>query len=108
MKPQNKKPLEFGRLTLNPDGRYRVVREFQDYDCKLHSPGEEWAFVGYDLLPYDAGYTLHVSFEKDHEGVIRMQDHPEAQERILTSFEQYVTQAQQVLQADAAAQRGLS
>ena len=106
MKPHNENTLQFGRLRLVPAERYRVVQEFQDYDRHVHRPGEEWYFLGYDFLAYDSGYTLYIAFFSDQTGVIRMQDHPEAQERILRNLEQYVVNAQQGAQADSPASGG--
>ena len=94
MNPQQKRKVEFGRLTLNPGARYRVTREFQDYDSKFHNVGEEWDFIGYDFFPYDAGYTFYVALKRGSESAFRMQEHPDAQERLLADLHSYIEQVQ--------------
>jgi hypothetical protein len=95
MNSAQSKSFRYGTLKLIPGERYRVVKQFQDYDCKLHPVGEEWVFIGCNVLPYDAGHTWSVSSSDVADSVIRMQWHEEAQERILEALELYVQPAQQ-------------
>jgi len=37
--------------SLSAGRRYRVIKEFTDYDGALHPAGEEWVFLGYSFLP---------------------------------------------------------
>jgi hypothetical protein len=101
MKPTHVKPTRYGELRLEPGARYKVVREFRDYDFKVHAVGEEWVFRGYDVLPYNDGHTLYVHFDAAGDGVIRLQWHVESQASILESFETYVVRAQQIAARDA-------
>lgn len=77
---------------LEPGGRYRVVRDFHDYDDDLHPAGEEWIFLGANFLPYDDGRSLFVSLDGEHEWHIRMQDRPGAQAHILQDLRSYILQ----------------
>jgi len=70
--------------------RYRVVREFNDYDGALHPVGEEWTFLGAAFLPYDDGWSWFVSFDGTHEWHIRLQDRPGEQGHVLASLAHYV------------------
>ena len=58
---------------LTAGQKYRVVREFQDYDRQLHPEGEEWVFLRSSFLPYDDGMSWFVSIDGEHEWQIRLQ-----------------------------------
>jgi hypothetical protein len=62
---------------LKVDHRYRVARDFTDFDRQLHPVGEEWIYIGTAFLPYDDGRSLFVSLDGVREWRIRMQDRPE-------------------------------
>jgi hypothetical protein len=80
-------PLVVGR-------RYRVVRPFTDFDRVVHEPGEEWAFLGYGYLPYDAGLSLFVSLDGEQEWHIRLQVHPREQGPIVDQLGRYLKEAE--------------
>ena len=90
MIPQQTKPLELETITLVPGVRDRIANYFRDADCKLHSAGEEWTFVGYDFFPYDAGYTIFAESKDGTYVVMRLQDHEQEQASILRVFDQFV------------------
>jgi hypothetical protein len=75
---------------LLPGKRYRVVKEFKDFDRDLHPVGEEWVFLGTAFLPYDDGRSLFVSVDGEREWHIRMQDREEEQRGILDDLQNYV------------------
>lgn len=72
--------------------RYRVMREFVDFDNDIHPRGEEWTFLGYSYLPYDDGTSLFVSLDGVHEWHIRLQGHPDQQADVLNNLEQYLSE----------------
>lgn len=78
---------------LTAGERYRVVREFVDYDGDAHPAGEEWTFLGTSFLPYDDGRSLFVSLDGVREWHVRMQARPEAQGEILDRLSEYVAPA---------------
>jgi hypothetical protein len=78
---------------LVPGRRYRVVKEFIDFDRQVHPVGEEWTFLGTAFLPYDDGRSLFVSLDGVREWHIRMQDRPEEQGGILDNLNVYVAEA---------------
>ncbi|MBK7883298.1 MAG: DUF3601 domain-containing protein [Chitinophagaceae bacterium] len=51
----------YNHLNLVPGKKYKVIKEFTDFDRQLHPVGETWLFVGTNFLPYDDGLTLHVN-----------------------------------------------
>jgi hypothetical protein len=75
---------------LIPGRRYRVVREFRDYDRELHPVGESWTFLGSSFLPYEDGLSLFVSTDGIEERQIRMQWRPEEQGPVLDRLAEYV------------------
>jgi hypothetical protein len=94
-------PFERGRLTgaasasvlrgvLEPGRRYRVSRDFVDFDGVRHPAGEEWTFLGAAFLPYEDGVSLFVSLDGEREWQIRMQWRPEAQGAVLDALSSYV------------------
>jgi hypothetical protein len=72
--------------------RYRVTKEFVDFDGDLHPSGESWTFLGQNFLPYDDGLSLFVSLDGEREWHIRMQWRPEAQAAIIDDLESHVGQ----------------
>lgn len=93
MNQEDRKPIEFGGLTLKPGKSYRVINSFRDYDSKLHEPGECWEYLGCNVFPYDSGNTIYAKSQNGEELIIRMQYHEDAQESILESFSAYVAEA---------------
>jgi Domain of unknown function (DUF3601) len=85
--------LGHGYLHLIVGKRYRVVKEFRDFDGQVHPVGEEWAFIGTAFLPYDDGRSLFVSLDGDKEWHIRMQDREEEQRYILDNLSEYIVAA---------------
>ena len=79
-----------GYAHLEPGKRYRVVKEFTDFDREIHPVGEEWVFIGTAFLPYDDGRSLFVSADGTREWHIRMQDREEEQRGILDTLYEYV------------------
>ena len=75
---------------LQAGRRYRVLREFTDFDGDAHRPGEEWTFLGASFLPHDDGLSLFVSLDGVQEWQIRMQWRAEAQGAILDTLHAYV------------------
>jgi len=75
--------LEAGR-------RYRVSREFVDFDGDRHLPGEEWSFLGASFLPHEDGLSLFVSVDGVREWHIRMQWRDEAQGAVLDTLWSYL------------------
>ena len=59
--------------------RYIVVREFTDFDGKLHPKGESWTYLGKSFVPYHNGLSLYVSPDGQHQLQIRLQWLPEGQ-----------------------------
>jgi len=78
-------------LQLTPGQKYRVVKEFCDYDKILHPIGETWTFVETNFLPYEDGLTLHV-IKDDHTKRIsyRLQWRAEEQALIIENFSEFV------------------
>lgn len=70
--------------------RYRVIKEFADYDRHLHPVGEEWLFLGYSFLPYDDGLSWFVSFDGKQEWHIPMQWRDEEQGKTIDALAQFV------------------
>lgn len=75
---------------LEADRRYRVCREFVDFDGDAHVPGEEWTFLGASFLPYEDGLSLFVSLDGQREWQIRMQWRVGAQGEVLDALSAYV------------------
>lgn len=70
--------------------RYRVIKEFEDYDRHVHPQGEEWLFLGYSFLPYDDGLSWFVSFDGVREWHIPMQWRDEEQGRTIDALESHL------------------
>jgi hypothetical protein len=83
----------FTAFYLVPNGIYRVVAPFADFDGNIHAVGECWRCSFHNYLPYDAGLTLNVEREGVN-GAIRLQVYPEAQREIIDRFSEYVTQVE--------------
>lgn len=79
--------------TLTPGQRYRVVREFIDYDRLVHPVGETWVFEHTNFVPYEDGLTLHVSLG-GLPMVYRLQWRPEEQAAIIENFTNFVVACQ--------------
>jgi hypothetical protein len=72
--------------------RYRVIREFPDYDGDIHAVGESWAFMGFSFMPCDDGLSLFVSPDGKQEWHIRMQWKSEEQGAVLDNLIEYVAE----------------
>ena len=78
-------------LKLIPGRKYRVVKEFFDYDKILHPVGQTWTFAGTNFLPYDDGLTLFVIIDDlPKEISYRLQWREEQQAFIIENFIQFV------------------
>jgi len=85
--------LELSHLFLKAGRRYRVLRDFTDFDGDVHVKGETWTFLGSSFLPYDDGLSLFVSLDGRREWQIRMQVRPEAQGPVLDRLSDYIADA---------------
>jgi hypothetical protein len=75
---------------LIPGQRYRVIKQFADFDKALHAPGEEWIFLGSNFVPYDDGMSFFVSPDGIREIHIRLQWRPDQQADILDNTATYL------------------
>ena len=80
----------FTASCLVPGQDYRVIKEFIDFDNRLHPVGETWQFSSKAFLPYDDGLSLFVS-NGGREEHIRLQWRPDAQLDIIENFYEHVT-----------------
>lgn len=79
--------------SLRAGQRYRVAKQFLDFDGDNHPVGEEWIFRAYSYLPYDDGLSLIVSLETDEEWLVPLQDRLGAQGDVVTNLDEYVVSA---------------
>jgi hypothetical protein len=79
---------------LRAGQRYRVIREFVDFDKDVHLPGEEWVFLGHSFVPYDDGMSFFVSLDGVREWQIPLQWRPDQQAEILDNLANYVSAVQ--------------
>ncbi|WP_419870631.1 DUF3601 domain-containing protein [Chryseobacterium sp. CT-SW4] len=77
-------------LFLEKGSRYRVIKSFSDYDSSIHKVGEEWTFLGYDMVPYHDGLSLYVSSDMKDESQIQMWPGSEKQRSVINNFHEYV------------------
>ena len=70
--------------------RYRVVKEFADFDRDRHPIGEEWVFLGYAFSPYEDGMSFFVSLDGTQEWQIRLQWRREQQAAVLDTPHEYL------------------
>jgi hypothetical protein len=78
-------------LELITGQKYRVVKDFFDYDKILHPVGETWTFAGTNFLPYDDGLTLFVTIDKFPKQLsYRFQWRQEEQASIIENFIEFV------------------
>ncbi|PUA27415.1 MAG: hypothetical protein B0W54_12600 [Cellvibrio sp. 79] len=70
--------------------KYRVIKEFTDYDRHIHPEGEEWLFLGYSFAPYDDGLSWLISFDDKQEWHIPMQWRDDEQGKVLDALEQFI------------------
>ena len=76
--------------SLRAGGRYRVWREFVDFDGTVHPVGEVWTFLGGSFLPYEDGHSWFVSLDDAQEWHIRLQCRPGTQAAIINDWEAFV------------------
>jgi hypothetical protein len=79
---------EEGRLVRGM--RYRVNREFVDFDGDRHSVGEEWSFVASIFSPHDDLLLIGVRLMSGDEWKIHLHWTPETQQEVIENFLQYV------------------
>jgi hypothetical protein len=77
---------------LKAGRRFRVIREFRDFDGDVHPAGESWIFRGYSFLPYEDGLSWFVSMDGDREWHIRMQWRAEEQAPVIDALERYLVE----------------
>lgn len=85
--------LESSHQSLIAGSRFRVIKEFQDFDGQAHPIGESWTFLGHCFLPYDDGMSFFVSIDGEQEWHIRLQWRPEEQAYILDDLQQFFAPA---------------
>jgi Domain of unknown function (DUF3601) len=66
------------------------VKQFTDFDGKLHPVGESWTYLGKNFVPYHDGLSLFVSLDSKREWQIRLQWLPEGQGPIIDDLAAYV------------------
>lgn len=78
-------------LHLIANKKYKLIKEFIDYDGKAHPVGETWTFVRTDFAPHDDGLSISAfgKDESDHKG-FRLQWVEEQQKDIIENFKEYV------------------
>lgn len=76
-------------MHLQRGERYRVVREFMDYDATRHPVGETWRFIGSNFLPYDDGLSLYAEIDGQREQV-RLQWREDQQDEIISNLAEYL------------------
>jgi hypothetical protein len=74
---------------LKKDKTYAVIKEFTDFDGKIHRVGETWTFAKTTFLPYESGLSLFV-IENGKNVMYRFQDIAEEQQELLSDFMSYV------------------
>ncbi|QDU64728.1 hypothetical protein Pan216_56200 [Planctomycetes bacterium Pan216] len=72
--------------------RYRVAKEFVDFDGDRHPVDERWLFLGSPFLPYDDGLSLFVSVDGTREWHIRLQQREETQKEIIEDLETHAAE----------------
>lgn len=77
--------------SLRAGRKYRVIREFRDYDHQLHAVGETWEFCGFNFVPYDDGMSFFVSPDGKQEWHLRLQWRPEGQGAVLDNLAEYIS-----------------
>ena len=75
---------------LNAGQRYRVVREFVDYDGDPHPVGEEWRFCGWSFVPYEDGMSFFISLDDRQEWQLRLQWRDDSQGAVLDRLSDYL------------------
>lgn len=75
---------------LKAGHRYRVIRQFVDFDKSIHPVGEEWTFLGCNFVPYHDGMSFFVSLDGKSEWHIRLQWVPEEQAEVLDNLASYL------------------
>lgn len=79
-------------LNLVPGKKYKVVRQFLDYNKILHPVGETWRFERTAFLPYEDGLSLFVVPENAPGSIsYRFQWTEEEQAFIIRNFLEFVT-----------------
>lgn len=87
VKSANNQSFHF--MNIHSGDLVRVKRRFKDYNGCIYEPGEKFYFACTFFLPYDNGYTLYISKDKETISHIFLQDRSDAQEYILKNTEEY-------------------
>ncbi len=75
---------------LIPGRRYRVVKEFTDFDYFRHLVGEEWTFLGHSFLPHEDGMSFYISLDDREEWLLPLQWRNEQQGGVLDALGEHV------------------
>ncbi len=75
---------------LVPGSAYVVIKEFIDYDGRVHPVGEQWVFRRVSFVPYYDGLTLFVQFGSGSELGVRLEWADHGQGAIVDALEEYV------------------
>lgn len=89
MNNQQRAKLDNEFRHLKRGDKYRVCREFTDYDGVTHPVGEVWDFIGSNLVPYHEGLSLFAKIGGEEQQV-RLQWTPEEQEGLIDALDEYL------------------
>ena len=78
--------------SLLPGRTYQVIREFTDYEQRVHAVGETWTFIFSKFAPSDDGMLLQIR-QHGELGSFRMQWRSESQAHVMDCFTSYVRAA---------------
>jgi len=77
----------FSFMHLRTGDPVRVRKTFTDYNGNVLAVGDTWYFACAYYLPYDGGYTLYISHNKETVGAVCLQ--VEAQSDVCNRAEEY-------------------
>lgn len=75
--------------------KYRVKKEFIDFDRYTHTVGETWVFRSANFVPYEDGLTIYVTDTNGVEKSFRLQWREGQQDEIINNFSDYVNQVKE-------------
>lgn len=78
------------RLALVVGSRYRVIREFADYDNERHPVGETWTYLGTGGSAYHDGISWFVTLDGVSEWHIPMEYRDGGQIEVLEALDEYI------------------
>ena len=80
---------EEGRLLRGK--KYRVIKEFVDFEGDIHPVGEEWVFVASMFSHYDELLLIGIRDSSGVEWKFHLEASPSDQHQVMRSFLEYVT-----------------